>query len=161
MKKIFLPILLSMLLMMPVFADDVTVTGDVSKAISVTFNYNSVAFGSLTQGTNDNQPSPASSTGVYNVTVDSNYAWQVSVNGTDFTDGGSNTFGIGNLTVDTNSTSEDLNPTTAVTTSPAVVGSYSTTGSGLVDYHAYALDIPTYQYATSYSTTLTWTYANQ
>jgi len=164
MKKIMSGLVLTMLLalpVMPVFADDVTVTGDVDKAMSVTFNYSSVAFGTVTQGTNDNAPSPAYSTGVYNVSVDTNFAWQVDVNGTDFTDGGSNTFGVGNMTVDTNSSAGSLVPATAVTGSPATVGSYATTGTSLLDYHGYLVDVPAYQYATSYTSTVTWTYANQ
>ncbi len=142
-------------------ADDVTVTGDVDKAISVTFNYNTVAFGSVTQGTNNKVPDPDYDTGVYNVSVDTNYAWEVSVNGTDFSDGGSNSFGVGNLTVDTNADAGSLVPATAVTGSPAVVDSYSTTGTGIMNYHGYLLDVPAYQYATSYTTTITWTYVNQ
>jgi hypothetical protein len=144
-----------------VFADDVTVTGDVGKAISITMNFNAVGFASVTQGTTDNAPSPAYTTGVYNVSVDTNYAWQTSVNGTDFTDGGSNTFGVGNLTVDTNSSAGSLTPTTAVTGSPAVVDTYSTTGTGILNYYGYLLDVPAYQVSASYNSTLTWTYANQ
>jgi len=143
-----------------VFADEVTVTGDVDKAVSVTFNYNAVGFGALTQGSSDNHPSPDYTGGVYNATVDTNFAWQVKVSGTDFTDGGSNTFGVGNLTVDTNATTT-LTPAIAVTGSPAVVDTYSTTGEGIDNFHGYLLDVPAYQYATSYSSTVTWTYENQ
>jgi hypothetical protein len=144
----------------PVFADDVNVTGDVGKALSVTFNYNTVAFGSVAQGSTDNAPSPAYTTGVYNVSVDTNFAWQVSVNGTDFS-GSGHTLAVGNLTVDTNAVAGSLVPATVVTTSPAVADTYSTTGTGLMNYHGYLLDVPAYQYATSYASTVTWTYANQ
>jgi len=162
MKKILATMLAFLLSGLPmVLADDVTVTGDVDKAMAVTFNYNSVAFGSLTQGTSENAPSTACSTGVYNATVDTNYAWQVSVNGTDFDDGGGHNFDKGNLDVDTNSSKDNLSPTTAVTGSPAVVGSYSSTGTAIDDFHCYDLDVPAYQYSASYSATVTWTYANQ
>jgi hypothetical protein len=162
MKKILSIVLATLLVsLMPLaMADDVTVTGDVDKAIAVTFNYASVGFGTLTQGSTVNHPAPDYTGGEYNATVDTNFAWRVKVNGTDFTDGGSNTFGVGNLTVDT-SASTSLTPATVVTGSPATVDSYSTTGENIDNFHGYLLDVPSYQYATSYSSTVTWTYENQ
>jgi hypothetical protein len=164
MKKILLPLVLTILLasaVAPAFADDVVVSGDVDKAISVTFNYDAVGFGTITEGTLDNAPDPAYTTGEYNVTVDTNFAWRVKVNGTDFDDGGGHTFGMGNLTVDSNAVAGSLVPTTAVTGSPATLDSYSTTGEGIDNFHGYLLDVPSYQYASSYSSTVTWTYENQ
>jgi hypothetical protein len=162
MKKILAVVLATLLVsLMPLaMADDVTVTGDVDKAIAVTFNYASVGFGTLTQGSTNSHPAPDYTGGVYNASVDTNFAWQVSVNGTDFDDGGGHTFNVGNLTVDTSATTS-LTPATAVTTSPAVVDTYSTTGENIDNFHGYLLDVPSYQYATSYSSTLTWTYENQ
>jgi len=144
-----------------VLADDVTVTGDVGKAIAVTFQYSTVAFGSVTQGTSENTPTVNYSTGVYNASVDTNFAWQVSVNGTDFDDGGGHNFDKSNLEIDTNATVGSLVPTTAITGSPAVVGSYASTGTSIDDFHGYDLDVPAYQYSASYQANITWTYANQ
>lgn len=158
-KKVLLVLLLPLVMAMPVLADDVSVTTDVLKSIAVTFNYASVAFGALSQGSTNNLQV---STG-YNYTVDTNFAYESYVNGTDFTDGGSHTFGIGNLRVDDKDTYGSLAPCsgTTVTGSPSLVRQDSDTGIGLTMYQGYCLDIPAYQYATSYTATITWTVQNQ
>jgi len=140
---------------------DINVSVDVAKAISVTFNYNSVSFGTLTQGTSDNHPTPDYTGGSYNVTIDTNYAWQSKASGTDFSDGAGHSFSIGNLKVDTNETLGNLNPAISLTGTPQVIGTSSTTGTGIIDYHAYTLTIPSNQYSASYTATVTWTYENQ
>lgn len=141
-------------------ADDITVTTGVDKYLVVTFQYSSVDFGSLTKGTDDNVPTPSHATGAYNVTVDTNYDYKFTVNGTDFT-GATSSFGIENLTIGMNATKEnlDVSDSVAVSTSPVVVEQdipYTQT----LDYHGFWLDIPSDQYAESYSTTVTFTYLN-
>jgi len=153
-----------MLVLLPslvVATDDVTVSATVSKSFAVTFPYLAVAFGSVTQGTNDNQPSPVNSAGQYNATIDTNYDWKVSVNGTDLDDGGGHTFGVGNLTVDTNAVAGNLNPTQVVTSVKTQVDTYTTIGDGILNYQGYLVDVPSYQYASAYTSTVTWTYENQ
>jgi hypothetical protein len=152
-------LLLSMLPMG--LADDVTVNADVNKYISVTFNYATVSFGALTQGTTDNAPTPSYTTGVYNVSIDTNFAYRSKVSGINFDAGGGKTFVVGNLTVDADETLLSLSVTNAVTGTPTTVTSSSSYGTGLLDYNGYLLDIPSNQYAGSYSSTITWTYENQ
>lgn len=98
-KKLAIVMTLMLGLLPLATADNVTVTADVGKYLSVTFNYATVSFGSLTQGSNDNAPTPSYTTGEYNVSIDTNYAYRSKVAGTVFTDG-SHTFVVGNLTVD-------------------------------------------------------------
>jgi len=163
-KKIIpvvLSLMVSLLSIVPVIADDITVSATVSKYITATFEYSAVSFGSLGAGSNNN-PAPNQATGIYNVTVDTNYAYRVSASGTDFSDGGSHTFNINNLKVDTNPTAGDLALSDAVTLS----GSSQPIDTNIaptetINYHGYWLSIPASQYPTTYSTTVTVTFANE
>ena len=160
MFKKLIPIIGLLLVIAPVIADTVTVQTTVQKYISVTFNYSSVNFGTLTAGTSD-QPAPDQTSGVYNVSIDTNYAYTVSASGTDFSDGGSHTFSISNLKLDTNDTASNLALGSAVTLSSSsqTIDSYADTVTS--NFHGYWLTIPSGQYATTYSSTVTITYANQ
>jgi hypothetical protein len=146
----------------PVLADEVTVSASVSSYISAVFNYAAVSFGSLAQGSINNTATPTSTTGIYNVTVSSNDEWKVSASGTDFTDGGSNTFPIANLKMDSNATKTDLAVNSAVILSeaPQVIDTNYAAGTSVTNYNGYWLSIPANQYATAYSSTVTVTYAN-
>ena len=143
-----------------VMADDVTVSADVDKYMSATFNYASVTYGNLVAGSSNNV-APDQASGVYNVTVDTNFAYNVSASATTFTDGGSHTFNVNNLKMDTNSTAGNLAVGSAKTmsTSPQVVDQYSYTATS--NFHGFWLSVPASQYATSYSSTVTVSYVNQ
>lgn len=152
-------ILSCLFLVTPVLADDVTVQTQIQSSISVVFNYNTVNFGTLSAGTNNN-PAPNQMNGIYNVTVDTNENYTLSASGTNFS-GGSYSFNINNLKMDTDSDKTNLALGNAVTLSgtPQIIDSnidYSITPH----YHAFWLSIPSGQYATSYTSTITITYAN-
>jgi hypothetical protein len=138
-----------------VLSDDVSVTADVSPYITAVFQYNTVAYGTLGAGTHDTA-APDQAIGIYNVTVDTNANYKVSASGTDFSDGGGHTFGIGNLKMDTDPNKNNLSNTTAVALSgtPLVIDT-GLTPSNTVNYHGYWLSIPAAQYAASYSSTVT------
>lgn len=142
-----------------VLADAVTVSTDVGKYITATFQYSAVSYGSLTAGTTDNI-APDQASGVYNVTVDTNYDYKVSASGTDFS-GAVSSIAIGNLSIGVNETAGSLavGDSTILTTGAQDIETnlpYTNT----IDYHGYWLDIPSGQYAESYSSTVTVTYAN-
>jgi len=148
----------TMLTLATVTSDDVTVTADVSGYITVTFNYDTVAFGSVAAGSTQNA-APGNSDGAYNVTVDANANYKVEAYGTDFSDG-ANTFSISNLKLDTGSdyTTLSYSSATSLSTTSQVIETnipYSVT----THYHAYWLDVPSGQPAGSYSSTVTITYS--
>jgi len=142
------------LVAVPAYSDTVTVSATVSPYISVTFNYNAVDFGTVTVGSTDNHPTPDYTTGVYNVSIDTNTNYTVSAyESGDFTSNG--------LTLDF-----------AVSSNPTVDGTFYTLGTSSqtvytssltetfegTEYHQYLLDvgdIPT----GSYSTTVYITYS--
>jgi len=159
MKKI-LPLIATLLLVTPAFATTIVVHTNVQKYISVTFNYNSVDFGTLTAGTNDNPPTPSYTTGVYNVTIDTNYDYNVSASGSNFADVTETYFfSISNLEFQVDTDTSFDGTWYALSTSPQVV--YQGDSSDTINYHAYRLDIPSGQYATSYDAIVTITYVNQ
>jgi len=131
---------------------------NVTISLSVTFNYNSVNFGNLNHNTTDN-PAPNQLSGVYNVTVSSPTNYKVEVNGTDFSDG-TFSFSVSNLKMNTNSTSSNLNVNNAITLSgtPQVIET-NIPSSVVTHYHGYWLTIPSGQYASTYSNTITITYS--
>jgi len=166
MKHKFLAIMLSLLMSgaIPVgLADTVSVTADVSKSISYTYQYSSLTFPSSSPGSSDVLPnSPDCESQLCNATIDTNYNYTVSVSGTDLTDGSGHTIGIGNMTTCSHETfgSCDASSNT-ITGTPTVIYTSTTTGTGIVNYQRYNLDIPASQYYGSYSATLTWTIVNQ
>lgn len=142
-------------------ADDIAMTTTVSSAISATFQYSSVAFGTLSDGSNNNV-APNQASGVYNVTMDTNADFQLDVNGTSFS-GATSSFGIGNLTMDSDPSAGSLAEGSSVqvgtTGSSATIDTsipYTTT----VHFHGFWLDIPNSQYAESYTANVTMTYSN-
>jgi hypothetical protein len=160
-KKLLIPLVLSLLALFSLArAADVTVSASVQKYISVTFSYNAVNYGTLTAGSSNN-PAPNQANGVYNVSVDTNYAYDVQTYGTDFSDGAGHTFSISNLKLDTNSTASNLDVASAVALSSTAqtIDSYAYTVTQ--NYHGYWLSIPAGQYAASYSGTVTINYVNQ
>ena len=162
MRKILATIMALLLASMPIaLADDVSVTVGVTGFLTATFQYTAVAYGTLTQGTSDNVPTPSHLTGVYNVTISTNDKWKVSASGVDFDDGGGYDFGIGNLTMDTNAVAGSLSvgSGTALSTSPQDIDT-TMPETDTVNFHGFWLDIPANQYASSYNTNVTVTYAS-
>jgi len=144
------------LVAVPAYSDTVTVSATVSPYISVTFNYNAVDFGTVTVGSTDNHPTPDYTTGVYNVTIDTNTNYTVTVSGTDFSDGAGHTFSVANLKMSVNTTTTFYNFSSVTTSSQTI---YNGVDTDTINYHAFLLDVPSGQYAASYSSTLTINYA--
>jgi hypothetical protein len=160
-KKLLIPLALSLLALFSLArAANVTVSASVQKYISVTFSYNAVSYGNLIAGSSNN-PAPNQANGVYNVSVDTNYAYDVQAYGTDFSDGAGHSFSISNLKLDTNSTASNLNVASAIALSSTAqtIDSYAYTVTQ--NYHGYWLSIPAGQYAGGYSATVTINYVNQ
>jgi len=126
--------------------------------LSVTFNYASVSFGSVSSPSSDNI-ALNQTIGVYNVSIDTNADYSVSASGTQFSDG-THTFAVSNLKMDTNSTAGNLalGSAVALSGSPQTIDTYAT--SITLNYHGFWLSIPASQFAESYSSTVTITYAN-
>jgi hypothetical protein len=165
MKKLLaiFPIAL-LLLAMPVIATNtgfVSVTASVVKYISVTFSYSSVDFFEVSAGTINNEPTPSHTTGIYNVSIDTNYAYSIYAFGTDFSDGAGHTFSISNLKFDTDSAVSGLsiNNAKALSNEGQEIDSYDATVT--LNYHGYWLSIPAGQYAGRYSSTVAIDYRNQ
>jgi hypothetical protein len=164
MKKLLaiFPIAL-LLLAMPVIAQmAIYVSATVGKYISVSFSYISVDFGTLNAGTTDNEPKPSHTIGIYNVSIDTNYAYDVNAYGTgDFSDGAGHTFAISNLKFDTDSAVTGLSVTNAkaLSTTSQLIDSYDATVT--LNYHGYWLSIPAGQYAGFYVATVAIDYMNQ
>ncbi|HEY56113.1 MAG TPA: hypothetical protein G4N90_01600 [Dehalococcoidia bacterium] len=141
----------------PVMAEDV---GEVGKTASVTVNaYKSVTvtdngspgldFGSLTPGTED-EPEAASPSLTIAAAVENNGNVAVSIKGTDFSDGGSNSFDIENATWNT---SDETGSDQDMLETYAPVGTLPASTS-LSIYHW--LSIPGGQAAASYTSTFTY-----
>ena len=159
--KLLIPLVLSLLVVFSIAkATDISVSASVQKYISVTFSYNAVNYGTLIAGSSNN-PAPDQADGVYNVTVDTNYAYDVKAYGTDFSDGAGHSFAISNLKLDTDSTTSGLNINNAVSlsTTEQTIDSYDYTVTQ--NYHGYWLSIPSGQYAGTYTATVTINYVNQ
>ncbi|PMP88401.1 MAG: hypothetical protein C0172_02675, partial [Caldisphaera sp.] len=62
MNKILLALIALSLLVVPVIADQITVTADVPTYISAVFNYNTVSFGTVQPGSTD-VPAPNQASG--------------------------------------------------------------------------------------------------
>jgi hypothetical protein len=153
-------VILSLLsLAMPTIADDVTVSAEVEKYVEVTPWFDSVSYGALATGSS-NIAAPDQGDGLYNFTVDANYGYAVSVSGADFSDGGSESFDIGNLILDTKTTAGalDVDDGHIMTASPFAMNPYTYTDT--TNFFGFWLSIPASQYATSYSTNVTLSYAN-
>lgn len=139
-------------------ADSISVTTTVSSFITATYQYSAVDFGTVSAGSTDN---PANENdGQANVTISTNKEFQLAVSGSDLT-GSTSSFGIGNLTMDMNTTQGNLavGSSIAVGTSPVVIG-VEQDENVVIMYEGYWIDIPAGQYAEAYSTTLTETYSN-
>jgi hypothetical protein len=133
--------------------DAITVNAGVSSSMSAVFNYTTVEFGSLSQGSSNNHPS-----GTYKVDVTTNSPYTVSASGTDFS-GSGHTFAVGNMTFGANATLGNVYTNMVVlTANPQVVSSFA--NSVTTNYHGYSLNVPADQFATSYASTVTVTYAN-
>jgi len=87
-KLMAVPMILALLSMSTiVLADSPTVTTDVDKFMTATFYYTTVAYGSQSAGASDVAATGQTSVPGYNVSVSTNYLYQVSASGTDFSDG--------------------------------------------------------------------------
>jgi len=163
MKKIKAMAIMLTLLSVPalVIADAVTMTGTVDKFMTATFQYSSVAYGSLSAGSSNNV-APNQASGVYNVSVSTNYLYKVSASGTDFSDGGVNTFGIGNLTMDSHWSAVGLAEGNSIALATGSQDVDNNIGEGnTTSYHGFWLDIPAAQPAAAYTSTLTVTVTNE
>jgi hypothetical protein len=153
-------------------ADEVGVDVGVDKYITATFNYDAVDFGNLAAGSTNTSALGQDEliyswgSGIFNVSVDTNFEYKVSALGTDFT-GATSNFPIGNLLMDAEAGCAALDPTcvelayaTALSEDSQVID--DTTGTAGVDtnYNGFWLSIPAAQYAEAYASTVTITYAN-
>jgi len=154
-----LPFFALMLSASSVIADNITVSASVNAGISAVFNFSTVSYGNLNRGTSDNA-APDQADGVYNVTIGTNKEFKVSGLATQFSNGG-HTFNQNNLKVGMNQTAGGL----AVGDSVAVTGDSQDIetdrpATETDNFFGFWLTIPSNQYATAYSSTLTLTYAN-
>jgi len=125
--------------------------------LSITFNYSSVSFGVLEQGTTNN-PAPNQENGTYNVTVDASDNYKILASGDNFT-GGTYSFSISNLKIDVNETASNLSINSSKTlSSTQTIIEENISNTVTINYYGYWLSIPPYQFATSYNTTLNITY---
>jgi hypothetical protein len=139
-------------------ADPIGFDVGVDKYITATFNYAAVDFGNLEAGSSDT----AALSVDYNVSVDTNYAYEVSALGANFTDGGGHDFYIGNLKMDAENSFGGLSLGAAVSLAEdeqVITGSWDYTDT--TSFHGFWLSIPAAQYAAAYSSTVTITYANE
>jgi len=155
---IFSFFLVSILSVIPLsFADDITVTASVSSYLTVTFNYNTVDFGTVTAGQTINT-TELNLTEKLNVTVDTNDDFQVLARATDWS--GAKTYTLTDFPIyfDTGLTVGDAGKgKLALTTSDTTVDSYLYTNTG-THYHFYEIVVPSNVKAGSYSNTVTITY---
>jgi hypothetical protein len=120
--------------------------------ISVTFNYTSINFGTLSSPSANN-----SALNNYNVTIDTNANYNVSASGTNFDDGSGHTFPIGNLRMwANNSASLSLDNSIALSSTPQLINTF--TPSDTTNYHGFWLSIPSSQFGGIYTSTATITY---
>jgi hypothetical protein len=147
-----LPIVVGLLAIVPVIADEVTVTATVPYYVSVVFNYNTVNFGVVPLGSTD-YPAPGTYDGVYNVSVTTNANLNVYAYRTNWTP-----YGYLTLKFGTHSIPGELSPSSAYTleTWSQLI---ETLGAGsYTHYHGYWLTVPSDTPPGSYSTTVTITY---
>lgn len=140
-------------------ADDTTVNANVTGYLDVTFNYDTVTYGSLTSPSANNT-APGTADGVYNVSVDTNQNFKVEASGTQFDDGGGHTFPVSNLRFDTDTVAGSL----SAGNGKSLTGSAQTIDTGIAytttdHYHGYYLSIPDNQFSAAYSSTVTITYS--
>jgi hypothetical protein len=163
MKKLIAIALATLLSILPVatMADAISFDTTVDKYMTATFNYAAVSYGNLAAGSN-NTAAANQLTGAYNVSVDTNYDYDVLASGTDFDDGGGQTFYIGNLTMDTKNVAANLlvGEGTPLTNDEASIDTGYTTAD-TYNYHGFWLSIPAAQYANFYSSTVTITVENE
>ena len=143
------PIVVGLLAIVPVIADDIQVNVTVLPYVSVVFNYNTVNFGSVTAGSTD-VPAPGQENGIYNVLVTTNVPLTVSAYRTAWSPSDVLTlkFGVG--------TSVPTSPQVTLTTSSQTVATLTQTGE-YTHYHGYWLTVPLNAKG-DYSTTVTITY---
>jgi len=149
-----LPLLAALLIIPAVYSDTVTVSADVQPYLTVTFNYDAVSFGSVVAGSTGNHPSPDYTTGVYNVSIDTNTNYTVSAyESGDFINNGLTLYLAvsSDPSIDGTFHSLGTSPTTIYTSS-------LTTAFEGTEYHQYKLDVDDIP-AGSYSTTVTITYS--
>jgi hypothetical protein len=156
MKKLIISITLALLLIaiaaVPAMADDITASVTVTSYASVTITDNGAAglsFGSLTPGT-DKQAEAAAPSVTVTAAEENNTPVNIKISGTDFTDGGTNSFGIDNALW--NDESNDATAT-AMSTTAATVATLNANESVNI-YHW--LSIPTGQAAATYNSTFTY-----
>jgi hypothetical protein len=138
----------------PAMADDFTASVTVNTYASVTITDNGasgLAFGSLDPGT-DKQAEAASPSVSVTTSSENNVDIAISISGTNFSDGGTNSFAVSNAFYNTTDVSGSA---VAMSTTPTQVGSDLTPGDGMDIYHW--LTIPANQAAASYSSTFTYT----
>jgi len=149
-----LPLLAAILLVPAAYSDTVTVSADVQPYLTVTFNYNTVSFGTVIAGSTGNHPSPDYTTGIYNVSIDTNTNYTVSAyESGDFINNGLTLYMAvsSDPTVDGTFYSLGTSSTTIFTSS--LTAAFEGT-----EYHQYKLDVGDIA-AASYSTTVTITYS--
>jgi len=119
--------------------------------LTVTFNYNSVNFGSLNHNTLN--PAPNQESGIYNVSVEAGSSYKVEAYGNNFE--GPASLSISNLYFDTAPSPSQLSFSNSVSlsTSPQVIDS-NIPPSVTVHYHGYWLNIPYKQKKGNYYTTV-------
>ena len=160
MKKIGLAIigiavLVACFMTVPTNADDVGVNTTVNTYITAVFNYNTVAYGSLSAGTSNNV-APNQASGVYNISMDTNANYKVQSSGTTFGDGAGHTFNVNNLKMDTATTAGGLALGSAIALSgtPQIIDT-GYTPSDTMNFNGYWLTIPASQFAGVYNATIT------
>jgi len=137
----------------------VTVTASISPYLVVTFNYDTVDFGSPSAGASVNI-FDIGLNGTLNVTVDTNSDYNVYARGTDWS--GPSAYSLSSFPIyfdtDMSSTSDFLGTgKVALTTSDQLIDSYGYAVTG-TQYHYYEIVIPSNAPAGTYSNTVTITY---
>jgi hypothetical protein len=156
MKKIIISAVLALMLVavlaVPAMGDDITASVTVTEYASVTVTDNGTAglsFGSMTPG-QDMKAEAASPSVTVTAAAENNIDLDIKVSGTDFSDGGSNSFSIGNAYYNTAS---DSGSASAMSTTPATVDTLSA-GEHVDIYHW--LSVPEEQAAATYDSTFTY-----
>jgi len=150
-----LPLLAILLIIPAAHSDTVTVTANVQPYLTVTFNYDTVDFGTVLAGTNDNPPIPDYTTGVYNVTIDTNQNYQVrAIEAGDFYNNGLYIY----MAVSSDPTVDGM--FTMLDTGEKVIYTSELTGAFQgTEYHQFKLNVDPNALGGSYSTTVTITYS--
>lgn len=156
--------ILSLVASMPMaMADPVTVTTGVDISISAVFQYSAVDFPSLGEGTYNNTADPDSTTGAYNVTVDTNYLYKVSAQVTnDLSDGNGHTIQPENVKMGVNAVAGSLDVEDALSLTSNTQEVEGNIASTVTDsFNGFWLSIPPDQYAGAYSGIVAVTYENE